>query len=638
VDAPVAGTLVSKSGAWGLTVVPAGDGIKVRAFVAIDGDGIHDILSDVVNTGTWHQAAAGFSDGKLTLSVDGKETSADVSGSIEIRAGPVAFGEDFAGDLDDVRLYDLTRPRLLAFEDGSFTTTTTIGPDGTATVKVKALGNLRTHSPNWHRDEIRHWIVDNVFPYIDFQQQWTLQMAMDFTDGFVTGEVDSPTHFVGDLISNILLYGDVRDGIIHGYKIGEGNGEFTDYFIVAISIIDLLLHITAVGELISGPIKTAFKAKWVKLAEMGDKAAVKLMGREALEALGEFLKANKTRLLNFVKWSEIILTVDIPALHTVSGGLFKNPQRVKDIIRLSVKVGDARIVRSLALIHDSVAGAEAVKAAHIGDLLDLLAHHVDEAAKAGLPEAAVLSEDALKGASRLIQETGDPAKSKDIVSSALLGQKNSGWHAGVAEEYFRYVQCVPGKTPGFSTFLSKVTGPLGLKGAYAVMRLYCEAPELAGKDIETIADAVLYQGKSKEGIDLITRIPSDVTGFSEAIPEFWEIKHVSTTDSAIKPGQVEKHLISKVADYYTSLRSRGLPPAQINQIMSRVRLRFDIIAEDGSAATRAKAYQDVLDLINLNQNFSSLMSSGFTFKIDDIFVRKASPLTIAIDKLPAAVH
>jgi hypothetical protein len=291
-----------------------------------------------------------------------------------------------------------------------------------------------------------------------------------------------------------------------------------------------------------------------------------------------------------------------------------------------------RVIRGLAAAHAATEAAEeAAKLRRVGELLDVLGHHSDEAVRLGLPEASVLSEEAILGAGRFLEETKDVAKAKEMATTFANGQKNLGWHAGTMDEYFRFAKCIPAKTPGFDRFLSKVKGVNAAKGAYAVMRLYCEAPELAGKDIETIAD-LLENGK--EGVDVVTRLPSNVPGFVEKIPEFWEVKHVSDAFGAVNEKQIRKHIQTKVGDTYDKLLQRGLTPQQAQQVMSQVKLRFEVIAPNATAAAKEKLFQDVSAVLN---EFQQLKNAGFRFDRSDIFIRPGNPLVTPTPKLAAAL-
>jgi Big-like domain-containing protein len=629
---PQEATLLSKSGAYGASLVPDGFGVRVKAFVIVDGVE-HSALSDVVDLGTWHTASIGFEGGVLALDVDRKQTRTNVAGVIETRAGPVVIGSGFIGNLDNVRLFDLSRPKLAAFEDGSFRTSLLIGPDGRASVRVRSLGNLRNHSPNEKREAVKYWIRDQLEPLVKWNFMWrvSLEMHLEIADGFITGEVDTPLAFIADVVASFVIYGDARDGLINGLKVGEGTATKIDMFVLVMSVIGLLSTLTVVGDLIVGAMKDGGKV----LGKIAPTLVRKRFGLIYLEALHAFLKGKAGPLMELVEFLKVFKDpAAVVDFYRVCEG-FTNFDRVRAIIRLGARTGEGvRVIRGLAAAHAAMDAAlpAAKRLENVGHLVDLLSHHLDEAAKLGLTGIPALSDEAMVGAARMLEVVGDAGKAKETLTALMNGAKHTGWHANVANEFFGFLACLPKGTKGLDQFLVRTQGVTKVKGAYGVLRLLCQAPELSGKEIDTIFD-LLENGK--EGVDAVVLLPSNVAGFAEKIPEFWEFKHVANADRAVTDAQIQRHIQERVAAYYASLKRRGtLTPAQIQAAMSQVRLRFEVIAPSASAATKA----DILARAQaiLNQKFPNLAREGFHFAANDVFVRQADPLVKQVSALPSA--
>ncbi len=430
-----------------------------------------------------------------------------------------------------------------------------------------------------------------------------------------------------------------RDGIISGNKIGEGAATQGDYWLLAFSIIGLLTEITIVGEAVSIPLKEAFKL----LRKLPDTRVGRLFSRHVIEAIADFLRGKKTKFLRFVEFAKVAPANLVVWYHLVkiSGGI-TNLKRIEHIVHLTAKTGDGgRVIKALSAAHDAMAALPAAKRLeNVGHILDLVGHQADTAGKLGL-DVAALSDEAILGAAHFLETVDDAGKAKQTMEALLNGVKNGSdatgkWHAGVMDEFFSYVRCVPKGTKGFDAFLGKVNGVNKVKGAYAVLRLYCQAPELKlggkGKDIADIAD-LLENGK--EGVDLVAHLPSNVPGYLGKIPEFWEFKHVVNAGTAVSDRQIEKHIATRVADFYDQLFKQGLKREQREQVMSQVKLRFEVIAPNGSAAAKKKLYDQVTAVIN--EKFKHLHEAGFRFDPGDIFMRADNPLVTPTAMLSGAI-
>lgn len=114
--------------------------------------------------------------------------------------------------------------------------------------------------------------------------------VVGFLKGFFTGKVEDLSSFAGSTLSNILLYGSIRDIAIEGYHLLSG--EEVNELILAISAIDVV--VTAVPVL--KPEASAVKAVMVPLVKSG--AISKPMAKEIPQILKNtdlavpFIKSN----------------------------------------------------------------------------------------------------------------------------------------------------------------------------------------------------------------------------------------------------------------------------------------------------------------------------------------------------------
>ncbi len=250
----------------------------------------------------------------------------------------------------------------------------------------------------------------------------------------------------------------------------------------------------------------------------------------------------------------------------------------------------------------------------------------------------------MKGINRFFSVPGASIdKVTAIVDVALLGRTAENFHPRVAEQFFDFLQRMPSPAPGIDEFLKKkVGGLLAVRGAYGSTRLIAEAPELAragGRTIETIGDLVDYTRADQEGVDAILRLSDRLPApvrfgdrpASDAVPEFFEIKYVSTMGSAIKLDQVKKHLVTRVASTADQLVAAGVEADDLAAAMAKVRLRFTIILKDAQGKSidqlRAKAVADLNDLLSgADERFRVLKEIGYNFTRDDVIIRLGDPL------------
>ncbi|TDI34808.1 MAG: hypothetical protein E2P02_29310, partial [Acidobacteria bacterium] len=473
-------TLLAKGTSYGLGIAPEGAGVRVRAFVTTN-TGSHALVSDVLGLNEWHSVSAMFENGILSLNVDGHEQRTAASGSLIPATGPVRLGTGFAGNLDDVRLFDLSGPKLVAFEGGRQTTSVVLGLDGRASVPLLSLGNLRSTSPNGWGTEVKYKIRDSA---IDEESSiiwvWTVELfisVLQMGEGAVLGEPESAEAFVGDIIVSFFIVGDVRDLIIALYRIAKGTETTFDYFVLALALIGIATTVTIVGDVVVSSLKNA-----VKLLRTLPNRVQKLFGEYFLEVLREFVRGRGRQALNeFVTFFRAILKPGVfDSLRKIAKGL-DNVGRVRQLIRLASRADDAAaFIRSLGKAEGILVkkfGDDAGR--HVANLIDILGHHGDEVAKLG-KTAKTWGDDAIQGTAHFLSVTAGVAGDAKKILTTFAKQFPANPKAG--EEWFRSINKIINRftdvsTSGLKQFLTKpARNALDVRGSYGVLRLVAEAP------------------------------------------------------------------------------------------------------------------------------------------------------------------
>ena len=658
-DQAVESTLLSKADSWGLTLVPAGNGVRVRAFVATASD-VHEVLSDVVSLQAWHRVIAFLEDGSLRLRVDGQDAgSVAVPDEVVTQLGALTLGKDFVGNLDDVRVWDMSRPKLMAFEDGSYATTVVVGPDGRATVRVRSLGKLRTSSPNvWTVEIISKIEAANGSEQASFLRVWAVEMLVSIVlmvDGFIVGDPETVEAYAGDMIASFLVYGDVRDLVIGIYRHFVGAATTGDYVVLTLAVVGLITTIYPPGDIAAAGAKAG-----AKLLKQLPEPVQRLIGQYLVGAIRDFLNGSKEKLREAAIFLGVLVT-SIGRLVSISAAI-KSVEHVRSLIRVAVNSGSpAQVLERLDNVFLSMqpfsgTADQLTKQKHLADLIDMMARHSDASVNLGLGAAQAWSENTMKGAIRFLNVTGDVNKAKRAVELAALGRTTRGWHPKVADEFFDYVRRLPNPAPGAEDLLGKTLGTeSNLQGAYLMLRALSDAPEVAnfaaaGKVLETIGDRVATR-HNVEGVDYIFRRADNLpvsTGYPPAgpmsprVPEVWELKYVATIGDAIVEAQVVKHLVDRVAPVLRDLTSAvpKLSAPALRHELSKVRLKFEIVLRQSPntvPADKAIALQRLNDILNKSTDaqLKALRKAGFSFDIQDLFVRHGDPLVTPVGSLSA---
>jgi hypothetical protein len=134
-------TVVRKAGSYSVQLVTEAGESRLE-FAIQSGGQRHRVLSrETVTTGTWYQFAAHFRRGQLALAFGPGDliALADVPGSSDVSAEPVVIGSGFSGRLDEIALYDLSKPAFVTFADGSTDTLITLDDQGRGSVEMVAV-------------------------------------------------------------------------------------------------------------------------------------------------------------------------------------------------------------------------------------------------------------------------------------------------------------------------------------------------------------------------------------------------------------------------------------------------------------------------------------------------------------------
>ena len=656
-------TLLAKSDAYGLSLVPDGGGVRLRAFVTTV-NGHQAVLSGVVDLNAWHSVAVITDDGELIIDVDGDTTSAPIDPLIVAQPGPLLLGQGLVGHLDNVRVFDLSRPRLMAFENGADRISVTIGADGTSSVEVRSLGNLRNSSPNaWRVAVESEYRRATTVEEPSFLYLWSVELLISLFrlgDGFLKGEADSVEAFAGDIISGFLLYGDIRELIRSVYRIFKGTATVLDYFVLILSVVGIITTVQPVADVVV----TSVRAGLRRLQQL-PQAIQKLFGIAIVEVLGDFIRGSRQGLVRVARFLTALSKSGVMESLTRISKAIRSPRTVLLLLRLGKDADDtARIIRALANSLDALGPFrgpldEFLKLRNVTDAIETMAHYGDEVARLGA-QTADFSDEAITGMTRFMYEVvstptsrvaqNSLEKAKALVTTVLRGQSTRGWHPAVAEEFFRFV--ARGHElglPDLGEMLKKtLTGENLFQGAYMELRLLVEAPELAaqaGRVLMTVGDTVARGGnRVVEGVDAVYEFAHTLAGLGLRVPQFWELKYVANLVDAIRAEQVAKHLVDKIAPLIRQAELAGLDDAAlisvVQSIVSEVDLKFSIVLrQSGNLADLRAAQQAAVQMVNDIVATSSrggmqvIRDVGFKFTLDDIIIRFGDPLVEQVDSL-----
>jgi hypothetical protein len=132
---------VQKAGSYSVQLVTEAGESRLE-FAIESGGQRHRVLSrETVTAGSWYQFAAHFRNGQLALAFGKSDliALADVAGAADLSTEPIVIGSGFSGQLDEIALYDLSKPAFVTFADGTTETVITLDDQGRGSVDVVAV-------------------------------------------------------------------------------------------------------------------------------------------------------------------------------------------------------------------------------------------------------------------------------------------------------------------------------------------------------------------------------------------------------------------------------------------------------------------------------------------------------------------
>jgi hypothetical protein len=228
--------LVSKDGNYQFRLVVDGTSIRPQ-FEVKTTQGIYTATSSrSLQVGQWAKLYAAVDNGRVLVRVDGVETSAPASGSMQHGETPIVCGEGFKGNLDDLKIFDLSRPGLLGFGNGLDSIQVTLDENGKGYVEIKSKGNLRLNCPQQWMVEAKAFyegvINDPSSSKIAVMSAKALWHVVNIAQGAVLGEGEGAEAVAADIAASLVIYGDLRDLVLLAPKFYFGFADVSDEVIL----------------------------------------------------------------------------------------------------------------------------------------------------------------------------------------------------------------------------------------------------------------------------------------------------------------------------------------------------------------------------------------------------------------------
>ncbi|MGE0454287.1 MAG: LamG-like jellyroll fold domain-containing protein [Vicinamibacteria bacterium] len=442
------GEIVSKDGAFTLRLSSG----RPAFAVSVAGAAEEIVFPSELAPGVWHTVAGSYSAGVLRVMVGGEVEERALSGSLDTSTAPVVIGRSFTGNLDDVKVYDLSRPRLVAFAGGAEEIEVTLDANGEALVPLYSLGNLRTGSPQVGSRTIRFRLRPGDPTRPPLQTDVDECVVRDgiscdvgrFMDGVITGTAENKQEATGSFIGSFVpFWGDPRDLVLSLIDIARGRGSRALNGMAAIfSVIGVLT--TFGGPLDAMP--TTLKIGSRNLAKAGlEEKAVAVFLERSIEAAKGGAKWEESRplfewLTNFSKAQRL---AEIAPVIT-------SARRLDDLLHLVRHFDDADKAVELLIRIKKAHGLEAMEGV------------LEITGKKGLK----WSEEGFEGIGVWLAKSRRPESStilKVIEGAPGLGGTGA---AATGENLFRWVKRTEG-LPGIDEAIRiGNTGPRGVQGLY----------------------------------------------------------------------------------------------------------------------------------------------------------------------------
>jgi hypothetical protein len=275
--------LIEKAGEFALTLVSEADGVRAR-FTVETADGPATVTSGTtLSPSMWSEISGRYEGGRLAVIVGDVVDEVSVAEPVQ-SAEAVKVARGFTGSIDEVRLFDLGRPPLSTFANGSATLSFVADETGYYETEVVSTGSLGTvesggllsmraaqtssaGEPSVTDRTLRPIFTDvraeiTTYGVVEESQVWFVSQAMaiaffKFVEGLTAGTGNELDPFVlaGDLFGTTRALGWVvaREVINSGERIVNGQAGPREVFAMTEAVL------LASGQLLSSKIATVRK-------------------------------------------------------------------------------------------------------------------------------------------------------------------------------------------------------------------------------------------------------------------------------------------------------------------------------------------------------------------------------------------
>jgi hypothetical protein len=279
--------LVEKAGSYGIQTTIVDGAVRLELYVFSGGERKRALSAEALAASTWYRFHAHFRAGRLRIAVGDDNNwvdAGDTSGPADSTMAPLTLGSALVGDLDEIQIYDLTRPPLFVFvgsgqpvSSGTPTTSVTFDEQGTAEFRLASTGQLLSPGPNAPSGGIAPQMQPVSFgmsiaveppryseDFLDHVWPSLKQASKDCVEGIGSGENQEWSGVGCDISVSILPVLEIplaaRDAVVGvgGFIYGK---EDVSYIAATIGLLTLLGKVVSKRIPIVGPAVT----RWLKV-------------------------------------------------------------------------------------------------------------------------------------------------------------------------------------------------------------------------------------------------------------------------------------------------------------------------------------------------------------------------------------
>jgi hypothetical protein len=449
----------------------------------------------------------------LNITVEGIQTDLFAPGVLVQTANSIVVGQNFVGNLDDFQIFDLSRPHLLEFADGSQSAQITLDATGRATIQVNSVGNLRTNCP-------KEWIVEAKAYYqniLDNPKSSKLAVVtaklawhtVNITQGALIGDADGLDGVAADVAASFVIYGDVRDLVLIGPKVWFGFGDTADKLALAFAGLGILTTLYPPAD------------PFVALAKSACKAVA---GTRLASGIAEICKKifKEARSVDSIKnlisrYTPFFTRINDAEYRDIVGDIFYEGA--------AGQTGWADKLATFQYLYRD-RGATAIKrlSARYGsesNFNDILRKYVDSMVRISDKTAELgiqLTDDAMEGIGVMIRHRGEARFAEQAVDHIVADASSTQIAGNAVENMFKWIKHYEAdtKVTGLEKLLKQVGNTAnGTKGSYNTIQYAFErVPKIKsfefktkgnrGFDIET-TDGTLIELKNYGGLSSSSR-------------------------------------------------------------------------------------------------------------------------------------